>query len=81
MVVSVVVIVLSSPGSLTTLVIVDTEPGSVFVAYSVKVKLPPGAVNVAPGSVLVSYSVKVAPKPEIVEVIVGPGSTLVTTDV
>lgn len=51
--VSVLVIVLFSPGWVIMLVIV--APGKVLVAYWVNVTLPPGDVNVAPGRVLVSY--------------------------
>ena len=51
--VSVLIIVLFSPGWVTMLVIV--APGRVVVAYWVNVTLPPGAVNVAPVRVLVSY--------------------------
>ena len=55
-----------------TLVIV--EPGSVRVAYSVSVDLPPGTVNVEPGSILVRYSVSVVWLPGAVLTIVGPGT-------
>jgi hypothetical protein len=69
-VVSVLVIVLFSPGWKTRLVIV--EPGRVFVANWVYVTLPPGVVNVAPGSVFVSNLVTVVSAPGAVVVNVGP---------
>lgn len=82
--------VLSSPGWLITLVMVEMEPGKVRVTNSVTVELPPGKVTVDPGRRLVTVAVwtiewlkpeavkklvKVAPGKVRVKVIVAGGVT------